>query len=582
MTSPGRAQTSQSSSGAKRHEFAHKLSIASIRTSKIILEQNSSSLSGRGERNGFLSVIERSQDRTQLFAQVEAALNESVVEDQSLEGTEEGLNPHSIIARMSSIPVVAGDIQRMAEYLLDLFLGATQSGAAGAFLLEPETDSFVVAASRNLAYGVNSLRILRTAKIATVLSKNRKPLSISRSQKPDLTSWTDRLGCNCIVPIHFDGSLHGWFCLTLNHNFTRLEQSTIASLGLFSAEMLKQCYSSRAALQRIERDMLLLTRVSEALARIKPTGGIEVIHDENSLIAFRGKKSGGSYQLLKSSKLKAAIFKAQRGELEHFQLYHAEKQRRIDGQIHKLPDASLIVHLRWSDPLPQGDDSKLGSPCWRRLALDALKSSEITPVQAISEFRGFLSNGVLDQSLACLLDWTGRLLPQAEVDFLAEGSGLTAKLPFETVASLLLLLISVHSRQSYAKKSPKLTVQLIPIGTLRWQLDFHGGMMPSSPSLDSFEAVALSGLRLNGCDASFSRAAFGDRWEITTQAIEVSSSSDQTIQPAKASCLLSPPASQLIVNVLQDAPFAVNHSKDASNENGATAVSDNLCSARAT
>lgn len=556
---------------------------------KIILEQNSCSLSGRGERNGFLSVIERSQDRTQLFAQVEEALNDSVIDDQRLAAKEEDLDLHSIIGRMSSIPVVAGDIQRTAEYLMDLFLGATQSGAAGVFLLEPETDSFIMAASRNLAYGANSLRILRTAKIASIVSKNRAPFSSTRSQNPNMRFWADRLGCDYIVPINFDGSLRGWFCLKVNHPSSRLEQSTISSLGLFAAELLKQCYSCRAALLRIERDMFLLTKISEALARIKPTGEVEVIHDENSLIAFRDGRSGGGYQKLKSSKLKAAIFKAQYGELEHFQLYHLPTQRRIEGQIHKLPDASLIVHLRWSDSLTRREHSQLGISCWKRLALDALNSYDAAAqeprspsLQAVLETREFLSSGILDQSLAHLLNLTRRLLPKVEVDLLAEGNALIATLPFETVGSLLLLLISIRSRQICAKNRPKLTVQLMPKGVLKLQLDFHDGRTRSSPSLDSFEAVALTGLSLNGSSTSFTQAAFGERWEVTTHLTEVPSLSNQTIQPAKALSSVSPSASQLIVNVLQDAPFAVNNSQDASNENGATAIPDNLCSARAT
>jgi hypothetical protein len=543
---------------------------------KVILEGNRTSLPGRPEKNGFLSVIEKSQTRTELLREVEAALEdgrdaaEPVPLPDSPPDESNGLDAHSIIGRLSSIPVVSGDLQRTSDQLLDLFLGAIRSGCGGLFLQEAAGGEYVPVSVRNLPYHVQSLRIAPTSRLAAALSGQSAPLKFSSGMRDGLLSaFIGQMGCNLVLPLLLEGSLHGFFVFLAPPQVGPAERNVLASMGFFAVETLKQSYGVREARQNVEMSTAFLTRVTDALAWIKPNGELSIVHDAGHLIAVRSPQERGSFTKMSSSVLKDAVQQALNGVAGRLRFRQKSTGRSLVGKTTCLPDGGVILTLSAEEPEEAKTES--GPGLWRDLALthlaaQARRLEELAGAEwgqgTVARLRDLLSGQGEERTLAAILASIAPLFPRMEIND-AHAAAPAVPVRRDAEACLILLLLSVRLRQQGAKTPLKISVNPGARSAVQVQLDLSSDAARVPVESDAATARTLEYLAADGFRAArqplvFRQAAFGCRWELSWPVAGLQPLTNG-FPTTKSS------VSQKDLNVLQDETDSVNHIPHAFN-----------------
>lgn len=499
---------------------------------KVILEGNRTSLPGRPEKNGFLSVIEKSQTRTELLRQVEAAIEDGKAPAPTIplaapapeEGA--GIDAHSFIGRLSSIPVVSGDTQRTADNLLELFLGAIRSGCGGLFLQDAETGEYIPVSVRNLPYHVQMLRVAPTSKLVSALAGQSMPVPFSPGMRDGLlSSFIAQTGCNLVLPLLMEGSLHGFFIFLASHQIGPVERNVLASMGFFAVETLKQSYAVLQARQEVEMNTAFLTKVTDALAWIKPNGELNIVHDANHLIAIRSPHETGSFTKMASSVLKEAVQQALNGTSGRLRFWQKATGKSLVGKTTCLPDGSVILTLAEEE-----EDARVenGHAVWRDLALSSLAAQagrleELAGAEQIqgivARLRTLFSGNGEERTLSSILASIAPLFPRMEIN---DSVAAVKELPVrrDAEACLVLLFLSVRLRQHEAKAPLKLSVSPRVRSTVRIQLDLpseapHASADPGATLVRTLEYIASEGFRITKKPLVFRQAAFGCRWEFS-------------------------------------------------------------------
>jgi hypothetical protein len=498
---------------------------------KVILEGNRTSLPGRPEKNGFLSVMEKSQTRTELLRQVETAIEDcqapapSVPSPASAPQEGAGIDAHSFIGRLSSIPVVSGDTQRTADNLLELFLGAIRSGCGALFLQDAETDEYVPISVRNLPYHVQTLRVAPTSKLVCALAGQSMPLPFTAGMRDGLlSSFIAQTGCNLVLPLLMEGSLHGFFIFLAPHEIGPVERNVLASMGFFAVETLKQSYGVLQARREVEMNTAFLTKVTDALAWIKPNGELNIVHDANHLIAIRNPHETGSFTKMASSVLKEAVQLGLHGTSGRIRFLQKGTGKSLVGKTTCLPDGSVILTLA----AEEDDDSQVedGHAIWRDLALSGLAAQagrleELAgpeQVQAIvARLKTLFAGNGEEKTLGSILNSIAPLFPRLEInDSVAAARELPVRCDAE--ACLVLLFLSVRLRQHGAKAPLRISLSSHIRSAVQIQLDLpsDGQDVGSNATIvRTLEYIAAEGFRITKKPLAFRQAAFGCRWELT-------------------------------------------------------------------
>jgi hypothetical protein len=542
---------------------------------KVILEGNRTSLPGRPEKNGFMSVMEKSQTRTELVRQVEAALDDCESSpDVHLLPESNGLDSGSFIGRLSALPVVSGDTQRTADHLLESFLSAAKSGCGGLFLQEPETGEYVPVSVRNLPYHVHTLRIAPSSKLVPLLAGHSAPQQFSGNAPGTLlSSFVAQLGCNLVLPLMLEGSLHGWFVFLMSEQIGHVEKGILTSMGFFAAETLKQSYATLQAARRTELNQVFLTRVTEALAWVKPGGELDIIHDAQQLIALRETAEPDVFARLASSVLKEAIHKAREGNPGSIRFRQKSTGKMLRGKTSVLADGSVVLNLSTEHEEDASDRLETGRShlVWTDLALSTLAghASGIAALPDAAQVEGVVQR-IRDmiahapgkmEPLASVLESIALLLPRTDVNDPAQAVKEQA-VSSGLACGILLLALSLRLTQN-AKVALKISLTQQPPSTVRIQLDVpHAGSgsgkgISAPPAL---EYVALDGTRAEGGSISFADSAFGSRWEVLCPVAPFQANTHQ--HQATILEMPQPVVLQKALNVLQDGPDPVNQVVD--------------------
>jgi hypothetical protein len=544
---------------------------------RVILEGNRTSLPGRPEKNGFLSVIEKSQTRTELLRQIETALQdcqdstEPIPLPDSPPEESNGIDAHSIIGRLSSIPVVSGDTQRTADHLLDLFLGAIRSGCGALFLQETAGGEYLPVSVRNLPYSVQSLRIAPASKLAAALSGQSAPLTFSPGARDgQLSAFIGQMGCNLVLPLLMEGSLHGFFVFLAPRRIGPAERNTLASMGFFAVETLKQSYGVREARQNVEMNTVFLTRVTDALAWIKPNGELAVVHDAEQLIAIRNPHEIGSFTRMTSSVLKEAVQQALDGTAGRLRFRQKATGRSLVGKTTCLPDGSVILALSAEEQEEPKTES--GPAVWRDLALahvaaQARRLEELAGAELghglVTRLRDVLSGKGEEGTLGAILASIAPLFPRMEIND-AHATAKAVPIHRDLEACLILLLLSVRLRQQGAKAPLKISLNSCLRSAIQVQLDLSSDAARVPAESDAATARTMEYLAAEGFRAArkplvFRQAAFGCRWEFSWPINPV-------LQPlTNGSPTTKSSVSQKDLNVLQVETDSVNHIPHAFN-----------------
>jgi hypothetical protein len=544
---------------------------------KVILEGNRTSLPGRPEKNGFLSIIEKSQTRTELLRQIETALEdcqdapEPIPLPDSPPQEHDGIDAHSFIGRLSSLPVVSGDTQRTADHLLDLFLGAIRSGCGGLFLQEAAGGDYIPISIRNLPYHVQALRISPTSKLVAALSGHSAPLRFSPGLRDGLvSSFVGQMGCNLVLPLLLEGSLHGFFAFLAPREIGPAERNVLASMGFFAVETLKQSYGLLEARQNVEMSTAFLTRVTDALAWIKPTGELNVVHDAGNLIAIRNPHERGFFTKMTSSVLKEAVQQALEGTAGRLRFRQKTTGQSLVGKTTCLPDGGVILALSAEEPEEAKNEG--GPLVWRDLALAHLAAlagrvEELAGAETgraiVARLRDSLSSQGEERTLAAILASVAPLFPRMEInDSAAMAKAVSVNCGAE--ASIVLLLLSVRLRQQETKTPLKISLSPFTRSSVQVQLDLSSDAAPVSPVSDAatartLEYLASEGFRVARRPLVFRQAAFGCRWEFSWP-LDPDFHVHTNGFPTRKSSV-----SQKELNVLQDETDSVNNVPHAFN-----------------
>ena len=536
---------------------------------KIILESNTGRLEGPGEKNGFLSVIDRAQSRSELVAKVQKALEQTAalapIHYQSSPGS---LDAKALLTRLSSIPIVAGDYLRTSESLLELLLSAVKSGCGCLFLRDPESGFFDLAAFRNMPDRTCAMRVGPSSEIARILNNVTSPLVINNEGTSALDAFAEQLSCDLFIPLHIEGTLHGWFCVRLLSKIGIADLDSLSSIAFFAAESLTQSRKLAAAGQQVRRERSFLTSATDAFAWIKPTGEMEIAHDQYKLISIRKNSREGNLRDLRTSEVKEAVFRARKGQVAQFKFLRKGTRQVVTGSAGPLEDKSVVLHLHQGlgQPSPSVEAEKEWSPLFDSILERTLKDLRIDltntaavaiiqKVQALDQGSWFELPLILEAFTAI---FRGENSPAGKID---------SDTHIDRWQAVALLIVGLCVRASWRGNEETLLVGMVRFDDCHLiQLDFPH--IPASISLNPELLVAMKGAEAFGLQVRFLRSNFGSRVEIAiTRESKGECTCEKTFQPC-------PPVIQQAVFVLQPQPIDRIVRLDEPSQKRAVAIED--------
>lgn len=317
---------------------------------EVVMERNKKSFQGQIKRNGYASLVDRTQDRWELIDEIDNALLKIKNRDRTKlsPSASTSLSLASFIERLSQVLANLATGPKLFDHVLEAVLVGFRSNRGGLFLRKKGTDDFQLVSARRLD-GLNKLEhISAQSEIASSLFASDKILYQLCDGEIFLKKFFDQTGCNVLFPIGESDARLGFIICKISGQLCAAQREQVYFICLLLTEIFELALRQEEKFQETTQLHALVGKMVDVCMLVDPQGVIQMVQDPKEILQYRRPISGASYTQLTSPTLKNAIYQAFSGYIHNFTLSDSISENVYWGQAAPMDDGGAMVSLRVS------------------------------------------------------------------------------------------------------------------------------------------------------------------------------------------------------------------------------------------